>query len=181
MKGMFLINAWAIIRIFRVLQIKLLSLLLLSIALAKVLLFCFSFPTKTIDNFIISSQKQMLWYLLEVPYQSTSNECSQLMFSLRNMEKISSYSSYLTLIVLWVNSFWNIFLIFPENRIWHFMQTVSKWKYDLSMIWHFMQIVSNRKSGPSCSKLTMSLVNDSLKFTSTDMPICWNFLLKKCE
>ena len=35
-------------------------------------------------------------------------------------------------------------------------------------------------SGPSCSKLRMSLVNDSLKFTSSDMQICWNFLLKKC-
>ena len=34
---------------------------------------------------------------------------------------------------------------------------------------------------PSCSKLTMSLVNDLLKFTSSDMQICWNFLLKKCE
>ena len=27
-------------------------------------------------------------------------------------------------------------------------------------------------SGPSCSKLTTSLVNDSLKFTSSDMQIC---------
>ena len=36
-------------------------------------------------------------------------------------------------------------------------------------------------SGPSCSKLTMSLVNNSLKFTSSDTQICWNFLLKKCE
>ena len=27
-------------------------------------------------------------------------------------------------------------------------------------------------SGPSCSKLTMSLVNDSLKFTLSDMQIC---------
>ena len=26
--------------------------------------------------------------------------------------------------------------------------------------------------GPSCSKLTMSLVNDSLKFTSSDTQIC---------
>ena len=36
-------------------------------------------------------------------------------------------------------------------------------------------------TGPSCSKLTISLVNDSLKFTSSDTQICWNFLLKKCE
>ena len=35
------------------------------------------------------------------------------------------------------------------------------------------------ESGPSCSKLTMSLVNDSLKFTSSDMQIYWDFLLKK--
>ena len=34
-------------------------------------------------------------------------------------------------------------------------------------------------SGPSCSKLTTSLVNDSLKFTSSDTHICWNFRLKK--
>ena len=27
-------------------------------------------------------------------------------------------------------------------------------------------------SGPSCSKLTMSLVNDSLRFTSSDAQIC---------
>ena len=35
--------------------------------------------------------------------------------------------------------------------------------------------------GPSCSKLTISLVNDSLNFTLSDKQICWNFLLKKCE
>ena len=35
-------------------------------------------------------------------------------------------------------------------------------------------------TGPSCSKLTTSLVNDSLKFTSSDTQIFWNFLLKKC-
>ena len=33
--------------------------------------------------------------------------------------------------------------------------------------------------GPSCSKQTMSLVNGLLKFTLSDMQICWNFLLKK--
>ena len=35
------------------------------------------------------------------------------------------------------------------------------------------------RPGPSCSKLTTSLVNDSLKFTPSDTKICWNFLLKK--
>ena len=43
---------------------------------------------------------------------------------------------------------------------------------------HFCQ---PKSSGPSCSKLTTSLVNDSLKFTSSDMQICCNFLLKKRE
>ena len=44
-----------------------------------------------------------------------------------------------------------------------------------------VRINSNTTSGPSCSKLTMSLLNDLLKFTSSDTQICCNFLLKKCE
>ena len=32
--------------------------------------------------------------------------------------------------------------------------------------------VSCQKAGPSCSKLMMLLVNDSLKFTSSDKQIC---------
>ena len=36
-----------------------------------------------------------------------------------------------------------------------------------------LKLRSNKYSpGPSCSKLTMSLVNDLLKFTSNDMQIC---------
>ena len=47
---------------------------------------------------------------------------------------------------------------------------------------HFQIDDTSCKSyGPSCSKLTTSLVNDSLKFKSSDTRICWNFLLKKCE
>ena len=51
------------------------------------------------------------------------------------------------------------------------------------LIWVFTGHTSSEGtcSGPSCSKLMMSLVNDSLKFTSSDMQICWYFLLKKCE
>ena len=37
------------------------------------------------------------------------------------------------------------------------------------------------KSGPSCSKLTTSLVNVSLKFQTLILQIHCNFLLKKCE
>ena len=36
-----------------------------------------------------------------------------------------------------------------------------------------------KRSGPSCSKLMTSLVNVSLKFTSSETQICWCFLLKK--
>ena len=38
-----------------------------------------------------------------------------------------------------------------------------------------------RSSGPSCSKLTTSLLNDSLKFQTSVSNICQCFLLKKCE
>ena len=38
-----------------------------------------------------------------------------------------------------------------------------------------------KKSGPSCSKLIMSLVNDSLKFQRVILQIHCYFLLKKCE
>ena len=36
-------------------------------------------------------------------------------------------------------------------------------------------------AGPGCSKLTMSLVNVSLKFQTLISQICPYFLLKKCE
>ena len=38
-----------------------------------------------------------------------------------------------------------------------------------------------RSSGPSCSKLTTSLVNVLLKFKTLMSQICQYFLLKKCE
>ena len=41
--------------------------------------------------------------------------------------------------------------------------------------------MKTRKSGPSCSKLTTSLVNVSLKFQTLISQICQHFLSKKCE
>ena len=38
-----------------------------------------------------------------------------------------------------------------------------------------------KKTGPGCSKLTTSLVNDSLKFQTLISQICQYFLSKKCE
>ena len=40
---------------------------------------------------------------------------------------------------------------------------------------------TNYRTGPGCSKLTMSLVNVSLKFQMLISEICQHFLLKKCE
>ena len=39
----------------------------------------------------------------------------------------------------------------------------------------------NKSSGPSCSKLTTSLVNETLKFQMLISQICQYFLLKKYE
>ena len=37
---------------------------------------------------------------------------------------------------------------------------------------HLLPLIYVKTAGPSCSKLTMSLVKDSLKFTSSDRQIC---------
>ena len=68
----------------------------------------------------------------------------------------------------------------------HFVDFVMCW-----LVYYIRSYITNTaaslgnigswQTGPSCSKLTMSLVNESLKFTSSDTQICWNFLLKKCE
>ena len=58
------------------------------------------------------------------------------------------------------------------------IKSYINWK---KMFVHEYLTLNQYQPGPSCSKLTMSLVNDSLKFTSSDTQICWNFLLKKCE
>ena len=51
----------------------------------------------------------------------------------------------------------------------HIKQTTNWWYLFLFLL----------KTRPSCSKLTMSLVNDSLKFTSSDTQICWMFFCWK--
>ena len=44
-----------------------------------------------------------------------------------------------------------------------------------------MASVAHFSTGPSCSKLTTSLVNVSLKFQTLIAEILQNFLLKNCE
>ena len=46
---------------------------------------------------------------------------------------------------------------------------------------HLKKVIMNRRTGPGCSKLTMSLVNVSLNFQKLISQICQYFLLKKCE
>ena len=51
------------------------------------------------------------------------------------------------------------------------------------LVQHLTKIVQTQLliSGPSCSKLTTSLVNISLKFQTLISEVCQYFLLKKCE
>ena len=46
------------------------------------------------------------------------------------------------------------------------------WNNLISILLDSCNTMRGKKSGPSCSKLTMSLVNDLLKFTSSDTQIC---------
>ena len=48
---------------------------------------------------------------------------------------------------------------------------ISKETFMLTLDEHEKSFITLRP-GPSCSKLTTSLVNDSLKFTSSDTQIC---------
>ena len=69
----------------------------------------------------------------------------------------------------------NLIGVFTICRLLAVLDTSIVSKMDLFKIRTSMV----RRSGPSCSKLTTSLVHDSLKFTSSDRQIFWNFLLKK--
>ena len=78
----------------------------------------------------------------------------------------------------------SIFLFFGSEKI----SELSAWHHKSILLMNFVTCLfylGNAwndyllSSGPSCSKLTMSLVNDTLKFSSSDTQISWNFLLKK--
>ena len=60
-----------------------------------------------------------------------------------------------------------------KNMIADSKDTVAKfWYQTLYFLNAYFGYFFAIRSGPSCSKLTMSLVNDSLKFTSSDTQIC---------
>ena len=56
-------------------------------------------------------------------------------------------------------------------------RSIAKW----FKCWPADLAVPSPTPGPGCSKLTTSLVNDSLKFQTLISQICQYFLLKKCE
>ena len=66
-------------------------------------------------------------------------------------------------------------------KFWEFMTLT--YRSGTGWWWFYLKrwTVPINRPRPSCSKLTTSLVNDSLKFTMSDTQICWFFLLKKCE
>ena len=80
-----------------------------------------------------------------------------------------------------IQQFIKIFHIVADQRLFPYIRLDVA---SVSENWHLANLlvrVCRYQSGPSCSKLTTSLFNDSLKFTSSDTQICWNILLKKCE
>ena len=94
-------------------------------------------------------------YSLEAPRWGASNEYPQHMFSWRNKKNI-----------MWIPPL------------------ICSYAVCLGMFAHPLGVIDRLCSvnvaipGPSCSKLTMSLVNDSLKFTLSDTRIRWNFCWK---
>ena len=152
------------------------------------------FHPKNAGIFLISWRKHMLWYSLEAPRRGASNEYPQHMFSSRNKKNITWIPPLICSYAKGVCSSYTLELVrnaLSRHRalnnpifLWR-----NKIKYLHSTNKHGTVMRSMEKqenyvcyhSGPSCSKLTTSLVNDSLKFWSRDTQICWNFLLKKCE
>ena len=120
----------------------------------------------------ISAQNIDCEFLLELPHQDGSNEYPQSMFLSRN-KKNNVYPCkpqfyYIKVVfkrVKIIQACYSDETRFPEE-----IRNTYTWYSLLSgVVW----------SGPSCSKLTMLLVNDLLKFILSDTQICWNFLLKK--
>ena len=144
-------------------------------------------------------------YSLEPPRRGGSNEYPQSMFRAEIWKNITvfvsenfkfleeKFSIYLNRRVFVIRIFWENALL-NEPMVWVLLVTLL-----FSDLWYIVYhglcvllagVISRRgsvivalfdifyNSGPSCSKLTMSLVNDSLKFPSSDTQICWNFSWK---
>ena len=62
------------------------------------------------------------------------------------------------------------FLLVYDTQVWPLDKSIKLSPAEYTL-WVLVGIASMRQSGPGCSKLTTSLVNDSLKFTSSDTQI----------
>ena len=102
------------------------------------------------------------------------------------MKKLAKWLSESPFIIVYEVRRYLLLLIFMIT-LYQSSHAWSGWRWENVMtiytlsIWTGLSRQCRYRSGPSCSKLTTSLVNDSLKFTSNDMQIFWYFLLKKCE
>ena len=109
---------------------------------------------------------------------------------------LSAFRTFVRFVLVWMCRFplplgvweglWFVIVALPGLFSYLFFYKVQKKniykKNRTNSLYLFMPpVFTTYYTGPSFSKLTMSLVNDSLKFTSSDTQICWNFLLKKCE
>ena len=84
---------------------------------------------------------------------------------------------------------WNNYTSMVQKVFWKTLDNLKEGSANitnpiqLSLVWLSLPTVFGTKQGhwikrpgPSCSKLTTSLVNDSLKLTSSVTQISWNFL-----
>ena len=71
-------------------------------------------------------------------------------------------------------------IYFPKNKTKQIYKLLRMflYKFTCSLCYPIIYIKDSIKI-PLLRRVTQ--VNDSLKFTSSDTQICWNFLLKKCE
>ena len=147
----------------------------------------------------------MIWDIHKLSYRSHYNSSDAYKSAYWFIRELSAVTLLIKLATLVL---WDIVLIFRENKaddsyeissrlfslkryfgmLSDTVRNVVCYISECFLLWclknrhNFIDPLSlNKKSGPSCSKLTTSLVNDSLKFTSSDTQICWIFLLKKCE
>ena len=107
-----------------------------------------------------------------------ARHCMRIVDDSHKMINLTLSEKYINKTCLRMSSATILIGTFRDNILWIEDAQISRHTYT---VWRGSLLFSYRISGPSCSKLTTSLVNDSLKFTSSDTQMCWNFLLKKCE
>ena len=133
----------------------------------------------TCHNFIFHSLK--VW-CMKFTYRSSQfrlHVIAALVKSHASLFKRVQYEAYfhLTILLSYVTLY---IFIFHSSKVWCMKFPFHISQFRLIDIIVFITSVFIRMymdvyiSGPSCSKLTTSLVNDSLKFTLSDTQICWN-------